>query len=100
MSSSITSALVSALKKLTMSLETGEINCSTEQQEAILDQLATFNTHRHLSKEQACHYLQVSRATFDNLVKSGKLPKGKKTLGFKELSWKLQDLDKYKSSDE
>lgn len=100
MSSSITNALVLALKNLVKSLETGDIKCSTEEQEAILDQLAAFNTNRNLSKEQACHYLQISRATFDNLVKSGKLPKGKKTLGFKELSWKLQDLDKYKSSDE
>lgn len=98
MSSTITSALVLALRSLATNLENGSINCSKDEQEDVLDQLAMFNTSRHLSKEQACHYLQISRATFDNLVKDGKLPKGKKTLGFKELSWKQKDLDNYMES--
>lgn len=48
-----------------------------------------------MSKYQAYTYLGISRATFDNLVKEGKLPKGKKQQGFKELSWYKRDLDKY-----
>ena len=41
----------------------------------------------------ACDYLGKSRATFDNYVKLGLLPKGTKEDGFKELSWNKSDLD-------
>lgn len=37
-----------------------------------------------MSKIQACDYLGVSRATFDNYVKNGWIPKGYKQDGFKE----------------
>lgn len=47
------------------------------------------------SKYKACQYLNVSRATFDNYVRQGKLPQGKKEIGFKELSWNKKDLDKF-----
>lgn len=48
-----------------------------------------------ISKYSACRYLNISRATFDNLVKAGKLPEGKHILGFKEKRWYKKDLDKY-----
>lgn len=49
-----------------------------------------------MSKYQAYTYLNVSRATFDNMVRDGKIPKGKKTAGYKELSWEKKDLIKAK----
>lgn len=49
-----------------------------------------------MSKYQACQYLNISRATFDNYVREGKLPRGKKEVGFKELFWCKKDLDKLK----
>lgn len=51
------------------------------------------NTETKLSKYQACKYLHISRATFDNWVKEGKIPEGKKEQGFKEKFWLKQDLD-------
>lgn len=48
---------------------------------------------RRLSKYEACRYLNVSRATFDNYVRAGKIPRGKKAAGFKELSWSRKELD-------
>lgn len=45
-----------------------------------------------MSKYQAYTYLGVSRATFDNLVRDGKIPKGKKVPGFKEKMWEKKDL--------
>lgn len=45
-----------------------------------------------MSKYQAYTYLNISRATFDNLVREGKLPRGKKVPGFKELMWQKKDL--------
>ena len=51
-----------------------------------------------MSKYQAYTYLNVSRATFDNMVRDGKIPNGKKTAGFKELSWTKRDLIKAKKN--
>lgn len=48
-----------------------------------------------MSKYQACQYLNVSRATFDNYVREGKIPKGTHQAGFKELSWSQKDLDNF-----
>lgn len=45
-----------------------------------------------MSKYQAYTYLGISRATFDNLVREGKLPRGKKVPGFKELQWFKKDI--------
>jgi len=45
-----------------------------------------------LSKYQAYTYLNISRAKFDNLVREGRLPKGQKVAGFKELRWYRRDL--------
>jgi len=47
-----------------------------------------------MSKYQAYTYLGISRAKFDNLVREGKIPKGKKVPGFKELRWYKKDLKK------
>lgn len=47
-----------------------------------------------MSKYQAYSYLNISRATFDNFVRKGKIPRGKKILGLKELVWYKKDLVK------
>lgn len=51
-----------------------------------------------MSKYQAYKYLHISRATFDNYVANGWIPKGTHQQGFKELSWLRKDLDKFKQS--
>lgn len=48
-----------------------------------------------MSKYKAYTYLNVSRATFDNYVAEGLLPKGIKEAGYKELSWYKKDLDNF-----
>ena len=50
---------------------------------------------QRMSKVMACDYLGVSRATFDNYVRDGFIPKGIKEDGFKELNWYRSDLDNY-----
>ena len=42
--------------------------------------------------DQAYNYLNVSRATFDRLVKEGKIVSGRKLAGFKEKVWYKRDL--------
>lgn len=84
------------LIKLVEDLDAGNTNISEEDSLELINILQTYtdNTKR-LSKYQACKYLNVSRATFDNYVRSGQLPKGKKESGFKELSWSKRDLDSF-----
>ena len=48
---------------------------------------------QRLSKYQACQKLNVSRATFDNLVREGVIPRGEKVVDFKELLWKEKTLN-------
>lgn len=48
-----------------------------------------------MSKYQACRHLNVSRATFDNYVREGLLPRGTREAGFKELFWTQKDLDDF-----
>lgn len=38
---------------------------------------------------------RTGRATFDNYVREGKLPRGKHEAGFKELSWDKKTLDEF-----
>ena len=47
-----------------------------------------------LSKDQACGFLNLSRSRFDELIREGKIPKGKKKRGFKKLFWYKSDLIK------
>ena len=48
-----------------------------------------------MSKYQAYTYLGLSRASFDNMVREGKLPEGKHIAGFKEKFWDRNEIDKY-----
>lgn len=52
---------------------------------------------KRVSKYKACEILHISRATFDNYVREGKLPRGEHTIGFKEKSWNLYDINEFKS---
>ena len=47
-----------------------------------------------ISKYEAAKFLNVSRATFDNKIRIGEFPEGKKIAGFKEKVWYKRDLQK------
>lgn len=51
-----------------------------------------------LSKYQAIRFLGISRATFDNYIAKGLIPKGMEQQGFKEKFWYKKDLVKFKES--
>ena len=84
----------SILNNIIKDIDAGNSNITEEDEAKILEVLNKY-THKDekLSKYQACQYLNVSRATFDNYIRDGKLPKGIKQVGFKELSWFKKDLD-------
>lgn len=73
--------------------------CSTtDEQEAMFMQLLETVTdkEKRVSKYNACKHLNMSRSKFDKLVSDGKIPKGRKEAGWKELSWSLEELDRCK----
>ena len=86
-----------ALNQVIDNIDSGNSNATDNQIDELLDIInKTTNTQNKLSKYQACKYLNISRATFDNWVRDGKLPKGQKEQGFKELFWTREVLDKIK----
>ena len=74
-------------------IDAGNSNLSTEEEIEVIELLKNYtNKDRKFSKYQACEYLNISRATFDNYIRDGKIPRGKKEAGFKELFWKESEL--------
>lgn len=78
-------------------LDTGNSNIDEESALSIINAInSSTNMNKRVSKYKACQILHISRATFDNYVREGKLPKGTHEQGFKELSWSMYDLNKFK----
>lgn len=85
--------LRNSLLNIVNNIDAGNSDFTDEESDEILDVInKTTNTQNKLSKYQACKYLNVSRATFDNWVKDGKIPAGKKEAGFKEKFWTKDSL--------
>ena len=75
----------SLLLKIVDDIDAGNSNITEGEAIEIVDNLRRFtDKEKRLSKYAACKYLNVSRATFDNYVRSGKLPRGEHEAGFKE----------------
>lgn len=77
-------------------MDSGNSKIPEDKQIELIKYLKEFTDQtERLSKYKACQYLNISRATFDNYVRDGKLPRGKKVAGFNELSWAKKELDEY-----
>ena len=64
------------LLKIINDIDTGNLNLSAKECEEVIDYLSFIsNKNEKLSKYQACKYLNISRATFDNYVREGKIQK-------------------------
>lgn len=76
-------------------IDAGNSNLNEEEMEELVKTLSVLNKGvKRISKAYACeHILHCSPATFDNYVRAGIIPKGKKEIGFNELSWSLKDFD-------
>lgn len=83
-----------ALKQFINDIDSGNTNITEEQQKELLSLLLQFN-QKEYSKIEAADYIGVSRATFDNYINRGWIPKGRKRQGFKELCWNKSDLDEF-----
>ena len=89
--------MLQTIKKLLLAIvddiDAGNSNIDEEEALSIVKVLKeSIRKDVPMSKYQAYTYLNISRATFDNLVREGKLPRGKKIAGFKELVWFKKDL--------
>lgn len=69
-------------------IESGNCELSEDEQNDILSVIA----HRTLSKEEACSFLNLHRSRFDDLVRLGRIPRGRKLKGRKELIWYEDEL--------
>ena len=49
-------------------------------------------THVPMTKEEAAMHLHIWPSRFDTLVREGKIPKGRKIIGFKEKRWYLDEI--------
>lgn len=91
--------LLSLLKKQLVqiidNIDSGNSNYSEKELLEALSYINRITNTKRLSKYSAYTYLGVSRATFDNYIREGKLPKGIKESGFKELSWDKNILDEF-----
>ena len=84
------------LRDIADKIDEGSISSNPEETMQVMEAIQGFvDKEQRISKYQACQYLNVSRATFDNYVREGKLPRGKHVAGFKELGWFKKDLDKF-----
>ena len=80
-------------------IDAGNSNIDEESAIAILKAVDdSTNMNKRVSKYKACQILCISRATFDNYVREGKLPQGEHTIGFKEKSWSMYDINKFKET--
>lgn len=84
------------LLKIADNIDAGNSNITENEAMELAKVLQSYTDKTiKMSKYQACQYLNMSRATFDNYVREGKLPRGKKEAGFKELFWEAKDLDEF-----
>ena len=86
----------SLLENIIQDIDAGNSNINEADSIEIVKVLSEYTRKdKGMSKYSACKYLNISRASFDNYVRSGKLPQGRKQAGFKELSWTKKDLDEF-----
>lgn len=88
MQSPLIKLLTKTLRETADKLDAGNSELTEEESMDILSVL----THKVLSKEQACDFVGLQVSQFDNLIRQGKLPKGKKRRGFTALVWYEDEL--------
>ena len=82
------------LQQFINDIDSGNSNIDEAQQSEIIELLQRIN-QKEMSATEASQYIGVCRTTFNNYIDRGLIPKGKKRMGFKELSWSKYDLDKF-----
>ena len=84
----LTKIITKALRETADKIDAGNSELTEEESMELLSILS----HKVLSKEQAYTFVGLQISQFDNLIRQGKLPKGRKRRGFKELVWYEDEL--------
>lgn len=88
MQKSLIKLVTKALRDTADKFDAGNTELTEEEAMDILSVLC----HNALSKEQACSFVNLQSSQFDNLIRQGKLPKGRKRRGFTALVWYEDEL--------
>lgn len=87
----------SVLEQMLNDIDSGNCNASdAELLELYEAAMRMKQDSTYLTKEEACRYLHISRATFDRRVADGTLPHGIKRSGLKEKFWTKKMLSECK----
>lgn len=90
----------SLLLRIVDDIDAGNSNVDEDEAVEIIKSLKELvRIDKPMSKYQAYTYLNISRATFDNMVREGKIPRGRNVAGFKELMWLEKDLRNLSKND-
>lgn len=89
MNKNIINFVVKQLRDVANKIEKGDCELTDEDAGVILSTIS----HTPMSKEQDCKYINLQRSRFDDLVREGRIPKGRKTLGRTGLTWFKDELD-------
>ena len=87
-SSPVREIVVKLLHQYADNIENGTSNITIEEASNILAAVA----HIAMSKEEVCEYLNISRSRFDDLVREGRLPRGKKVKHKNNLVWYKDEI--------
>ena len=83
------------LLKIVDDIDAGNSNASEDELMQVAGVLRKYTRKdKPINKYQAYTYLGISRAKFDNMVREGLIPRGKKEAGSRELKWLKKDLPK------
>ena len=90
----VTQSIEKELQHSIENIDTGNSEITEEELVELVKLLATINKGgERISKTIACEkILHCSPSTFDNYVREGIIPPGRKVAGFKELSWNESDF--------
>lgn len=67
-------------------------NCEIAEEQAI--EITSLISHKPMTREEVCNYLNVSKTRFYELVDDGIIPRGKKRIGSKEKWWYKDEIEK------
>lgn len=81
------------LERIINDIDTGNSNLQQQDLEFLADTLTKVGETK-LSIYQAMKYLNIEKSTFYKMMKLGKIPQGRKQIGFKERYWLKSDIDK------
>lgn len=88
MNSNLIKVFSKLLRDTADKLDAGTCEISEDQAYDVISMLS----HEPMSKEQACIYLNMSRSKFDQYIREGKLPKGRKRMGTTGLFWYKDEI--------